>query len=286
MDKLQSRPDWEKIQQRYFETGDAAPVLAGITELVEQMAVDAFQRAVEPLATNDVAMLAVGGFGRRELFPYSDVDVLILVERESHAAALKNPLAEFIRLLWDSGLRLSHSVRTVAECAEIHDNNIELSISLLDRRFLAGSNDLLAKLEGKLPEFLERQGRPLARHLVRMSRARHEKFQGTLYHLEPDVKETPGGLRDLHMIAWLGQLRKPDPEVAERLAAPARFLHSLRCFLHYRAGRDQNLLSFDSQEEIAGQPFQPFHEPAEFMREYFRNARIDLHRSPAHAGPE
>ena len=273
MDKLQSRPDWEKIQQRYFETGDAAPVLAGITELVEQMAVDAFQRALEPLATNDVAMLAVGGFGRRELFPYSDVDVLILVERESHAAALKNPLAEFIRLLWDSGLRLSHSVRTVAECAEIHDNNIELSISLLDRRFLAGSNDLLAKLEGKLPEFLERQGRPLARHLVRMSRARHEKFQGTLYHLEPDVKETPGGLRDLHMIAWLGQLRKPDPDVAERLAAPARFLHSLRCFLHYRAGRDQNLLSFDSQEEIAGQPFQPFHEPAEFMREYFRNAR-------------
>ncbi|HUA21564.1 MAG TPA: HD domain-containing protein [Bryobacteraceae bacterium] len=237
------------------------------------MAADAFRETLERTATNPVAMLAVGGFGRRELFPYSDVDVVILVERESHVAPLKNPLAEFMRLLWDSGLRLSHSVRTVAECAAIHENNIELSISLLDRRFLAGSSDLFAKLESILPRFLERQGRTLVRHLGGMLRARHEKFQDTLYHLEPDVKETPGGLRDLHMIAWLGKLRKPDSEVADRLAAPARFLQSLRCFLHYRAGRDQNLLSFESQEEISGQSFQPCHEPAEFMREYFRNAR-------------
>ena len=84
-------------------------------------------------------MLAVGGFGRRELFPFSDVDVLILIERESQAAGIKNALSEFVRLLWDAGLRLSHSVRTVAECAEIHEGNIELSISLLDRRMLSGS---------------------------------------------------------------------------------------------------------------------------------------------------
>ena len=73
----------------------------------------------------------------------------------------------------------------------------------------------------------------LTRHLCQLARERHEKFQGTFYHLEPNVKETPGGLRDLHLIDWLGKLRKPDEEVAARLIAPTRFIHSLRCFLHY-----------------------------------------------------
>ena len=88
-------------------------------------------------------MLAVGGYGRRELFPYSDVDILILIDRESPAAELKDALSEFVRLLWDSGLRLSHSVRTIAECTELHEQNIELNISLLDRRLLGGSSRAL-----------------------------------------------------------------------------------------------------------------------------------------------
>ena len=219
-------------------------------------------------------MLAVGGFGRRQLFPFSDVDVLILIERESQAAGIKNALSEFVRLLWDAGLRLSHSVHTVGECAEIHEGNIELSISLLDRRLVTGSSELYAKLETKLPAFFERQGRVLTHHLCQLARERHEKFQGTFYHLEPNVKETPGGLRDLHLIHWLGKLRKPDEEVTGRLVAPTSFVHSLRCFLHYQTRRDQNLLSFDAQEALAAQPYVSFAEPADLMREYFRNARI------------
>src|SRR5262249_15420309 len=155
------------------------------------------------IGPNGSAMLAVGGFGRRELFPYSDVDIVILVERESQTIALKHALAEFVRLLWDSGLRLSHSVRTVAECTELHEQNIELNVSLLDRRLLGGSAELYRKLESKLSAFLERQSRPLARHLCRLVRMRHGKYQDTFYHLEPDVKETPGGLRDLHLVGWL-----------------------------------------------------------------------------------
>ncbi len=273
MQKLHSRPEWQQLQQQFFATGDAAPVLAGLSSLIERMSMDAFQATLAALRDPNV-MLAVGGFGRRELFPFSDVDVLILIERESQAAGLKNALSEFVRLLWDAGLRLSHSVRTVGECAEIHEGNIELSISLLDRRMLAGSPDLYSKLESKLPVFFERQGRVLTRHLCQLARERHEKFQGTFYHLEPNVKETPGGLRDLHLIHWLGQLRKPDEEVAARLAAPTRFIHSLRSFLHYQTRRDQNLLSFDAQEALATQPYLAFAAPAELMREYFRNARV------------
>jgi [protein-PII] uridylyltransferase len=274
MNKLHSQPAWQQIQQQFFATGDAAPVLAGLSALIEQTTIDAFETSFRTGSNPGVAMLAVGGFGRRELFPFSDVDVLFLIERESQAAGIKNALSEFVRLLWDAGLRLSHSVRTVAECAEIHEGNIELSISLLDRRMLGGSPDLYAKLESKLPGFFERQARVLTRHLCQIARERHEKFQGTFYHLEPNVKETPGGLRDLHLIDWLGKLRKPDEEVAGRLVAPAKFVHSLRCFLHYQTRRDQNLLSFDAQEALTTQPYLSFREPADLMREYFRNARV------------
>jgi len=274
MNKLQSQPAWQQIQQQFFATGEAAPVLAGLSARIEAMTIGAFETSFRTVHHPSVAMLAVGGFGRRELFPFSDVDVLLLIERESQAAVIKNALSEFVRLLWDAGLRLSHSVRTVTECAEIHEGNIELSISLLDRRMLGGSPDLYAKLESKLPGFFERQSRALTRHLCQLARERHDKFQGTFYHLEPNVKETPGGLRDLHLIDWLAKLRKPDEEVAGRLLAPARFVHSLRCFLHYQTRRDQNLLGFDAQEALITQPYLSFSQPADLMRQYFSNARV------------
>src|ERR1035438_5087501 len=274
VEKLHAEPAWERIQRKFFESGEAAPVLAGLTGLIDEMALRAYQVSLAPAFPDSIAILAVGGFGRRELFPYSDVDILILMDRESQTAGLKDTLSEFVRMLWDAGLRLSHSVRTIAECAELHEQNIELNISLLDRRLLGGSGELYGKLEAKLGQFFERHSRSLSQHLARLARARHRKYQDTFYHLEPDIKETPGGLRDLHLVGWLSKLRKSDPAASAHLAAPARFFSSLRCFLHYRAGRDQNLLSFEAQEDVALNSISPFHSPAEFMREYFRNARV------------
>ena len=274
LEKLHSEPAWEAIQRKFSETGEAAPVLRGLTGLIDELVLRAYQASLGPAFPAPLALLAVGGYGRRELFPYSDVDILILIERESQTAGLKDALSEFVRLLWDAGLRLSHSVRTIAECAELHEQNIELNISLLDRRMLGGSSDLNTKLEAKLTPFFERHSRTLAQHLARLARVRHRKFQDTFYHLEPDIKETPGGLRDLHLVGWLSQLRKSDAAGSGLLAAPARFLGSLRCFLHYRDGRDQNLLSFEAQEELAKRAVSPIHSPAEFMREYFRNSRV------------
>jgi len=274
VEKLHSSPAWDEIQRTFFATGDARPVLSDLSAIIEEIAARAYGSSLAPAKQVDLAMLAVGGFGRRELFPYSDVDILILVERETDVAPIKEPLAEFVRLMWDAGLRLSHTVRTVAECAEIHEGNIELSISLLDRRLIGGSPDVAAKLEGKLPRFLQRQSRALSRRLCQLTRARHAKYQGTFYHLEPDVKETPGGLRDVHLIGWLAKLRASNTTPDEALDGPARFLESLRCFLHYQAHRDQNLLSFEAQEAIVQETFQPARETAAFMREYFRNARV------------
>ncbi|HYK17257.1 MAG TPA: HD domain-containing protein [Bryobacteraceae bacterium] len=270
--KLPSTAAWDQLRAAFLTSPDPNPVLAGITELVEDLAANAFRQTLDPLG--ELAMLAVGGFGRRELFPCSDVDILILIENEAQTAVLKPVLPEFVRLLWDSGLRLSHSVHTVAECLELNEHNIELSISLLDRRLLEGSAAVSDKLDSRFPAFLDRRARTLTRHLCQMTRARHAKYQGTFYHLEPDIKETPGGLRDLHSLAWLAELNNAISAPADRLAAPAHFLQTLRCHLHYQSGRDQNVLSFEAQHDLTQQAFLGFREPAEFMREYFRNTRV------------
>src|SRR5579864_7648306 len=106
--KLQTTAAWEQIREAFFGSGDASPVLSGLTEVIDQMALQAYQASLVAAAPTGVAVLAVGGYGRRELFPYSDVDILVLEERESQTAGLKDALSEFVRLWWDSGLRLSH----------------------------------------------------------------------------------------------------------------------------------------------------------------------------------
>src|SRR5260370_41730400 len=140
-EKLRSSRCWDQIQQDFFSSGDAAPVLAGLTNVTDQIALQAYAASLAPAFPNGLAMLAVGGFGRRELFPYSDVDIMLLVEREALAADLKEPLSEFVRLLCDAVLRLSHSVRTLAEFTEVHEENIELNISLLNRRLARGRSN-------------------------------------------------------------------------------------------------------------------------------------------------
>ncbi len=279
--KAELQSAWEMVREEFFRTGDSARVLEARTEAVEAAVIRAHEEVLAPAFGSGLALLAVGGFGRRELFPFSDVDVLLLVDQEPHARAPRDALSAFLRTLWDSGLRLSHSVRTPSDCCEIHDGNIELTVSLLDQRLLAGGADLYRRLMEGLPRFLRGQREPVARHLCRLTRTRHARYQDTIYHMEPNIKETPGGLRDVHVIWWFHRLAcagsvVADPSEQEALSelAPARdSLSALRCFLHYRAGRDNNLLSFDAQEEMCAQPFSSPAEPAARMREYFRHAQ-------------
>jgi [protein-PII] uridylyltransferase len=272
LEKLHTSAEWQRIQGEFFATGNAAAVQAGLTAVIDRLAMEAFGATLASAFPKGAAMLAVGGFGRRELFPYSDIDIMVLLDSEALTGSIKDSLSGFVRLLWDAGLRLSHSVHTVNECLEVHEQNIELNISLLDRRFLAGDHDVFAKLESRFPGFLSKQSPKLGKHLCDLTRARHTKFQDTLFHLEPDVKETPGGLRDLHFINWLARLR-PEQRSDTQLESAAAFLSSLRCFLHYQAGRDRNILNFEAQESVTEQVFTQVKTPPLWMREYFRNAR-------------
>ncbi len=270
---------WDEVRGRFLATGDAAGALEARSALVDEAVLAAWRRILAPACPGGMALLAVGGYGRRDLFPYSDVDLLFLVETPP-AGERKQALAEFLRVLWDEGLRLSHSVRTPKECCGLDDNNVELSISLIDQRLLAGDRALYETFRRRWPRFLHSRRQDLTDHLCRLARERHAKYHGTFQHLEPDVKETPGGLRDLHLLEWLERLHagtEDAPRPAGELGPARSFLSAVRCFLHFRAGRDDNRLSFEAQEELARQSFVPAGGPAALMRRYYLHARA-VHR--------
>lgn len=251
-------------------SGNAASAVLGRSTLVDQLVTQAFRTHLAPAFPHGMSVLAVGGYGRRELFPFSDIDLLLLIDKEIEGDTQREALSVFLRSLWDNGLRLSQSVRNLAECCHFDQNNVELSISLIDERFLIGDHDLYEQLSAKLPKFFRSNRGNLLKHLVKLTNQRHAKFHDTIYHLEPNIKETPGGMRDLHVIGWLSRLRTGDAGVDKNLDEAREFLSGVRCKLHYKAGRDSNILTFDLQEELAG-------DPAAWMREYYRHAR-DIYR--------
>ncbi|MBV9505816.1 MAG: [protein-PII] uridylyltransferase [Acidobacteriia bacterium] len=265
------------VQEAFLATGDSVTALAERTGQVDRVVTEAAAQLLFPETPSGLAMLAVGGYGRRQLFPYSDVDILLLYESERLAIANKESISRFLQRLWDDGMRVSHSVRTPAECTEVHDQNTELNISLLDQRYLAGDRTLYARLMGKMPRFILGNRDALIRNLSQLTRERHGKFANTFYHLEPNVKETPGGLRDYQLICWLAQMRDTEPsrlgtaDPSPELQQAFRFMARLRCYLHCESGRDQNVLSFEAQDTAAEQ--WQISDPADWMREYYRHAR-------------
>jgi [protein-PII] uridylyltransferase len=273
LEKLRTANAWRQIEREFFATGQAGDVQSGLSQAIDALVVEAYRASIESILPQGAALLAVSGYGRRELFPYAAVDILVLLDGESPWVSLREPLSEFVRLLWDAGLRLNHTVRTVSECLEFREQNIDLSISLLDPRFLAGDSTTHARLENKWPAFLEKHGPKLSQHLCQLTRVRHAKYQNTPQHREPDVKETPGGLRDLNLIGWLSKLG-PQEAPAEKLNSAAAFLSTIRCYLHYRAGTDRNLLGLEAQENLLAQPFARAKTVSAFMREYYRQARV------------
>jgi [protein-PII] uridylyltransferase len=244
----------KQIRDQFFRTRDAAAAIANRTARVDAIVKQRWQWMPQ-----DVALLAVGGYGRSELFPYSDIDLLILTADERTQLTIKEPLSMFLRDLWDQGLRISQSVHTPADCNQIDSSNAELAVSLLDRRLLAGNETLFSQIRDPRPD--------LGRNIVHLTNERHAKFQGTIYHLEPNVKDSPGGLRDLQVLRWLAKLGAGDHD----LPAGVPVLFEIRCFLHYLSGRDDNKLSFERQDEIA--VLHGSVSPEALMRQYYRAVR-------------
>ena len=238
-----------------------------------------------------LAVFAMGGYGRGELAPFSDVDVLFLCANESAERDAHELIRSATQAMWDVGLRASPATRSLKECERLDgEGKLEFAISLLDRRFLLGDRALGALFEEKtLPNAVLREGASLQAQLAETAFARHHKFGNTIYHLEPNLKECPGTLRDYHLIHWLAMLRKLEQQRAwppatradghgsPDLAAAFEFLTSTRCFLHYRHNRDDNVLDWTAQDEAAarsvGLETLGSVDPAYWMRTYYRHAR-------------
>ncbi len=204
--------------------------------------------------------------------------------------AYKDAIRQFSQELWDLKLKLSPASRTLAECDRFDANNTEFTISLLDCRFLAGDRELFVRLHDKLiPKLVMRESKALLQGLAEVTRERHGKFGQTVFHLEPNLKETPGGLRDYNVACWLALISSmgklgdwPDASllrapVRKQMDAALEFLMAARCFLHFRHGRDDNSLSWEAQDEAAARKIGAADaadvSAADWMRIYFRHAR-------------
>jgi [protein-PII] uridylyltransferase len=249
-----------------------------LTELAKRShEVDEVVRKVfgDTLQTSSLSVAAVGGYGRSELFPFSDIDLLILTPGVEVPKPEREAIAAFLQALWDSGLRLSQSVRTVEECLTLHENNVELNSSLLDHRFLSGDSTLYGRFSTRQPDFLRKCGAALAHSIADLTRIRHGKFQGTIYHLEPDLKDAPGGLRDVHVVRWLRRLQAENEE--GELTEAFGLLVQLRLGLHKWAKRDNNILSFEAQDVLTAESTKHarhFATAEDLMRDYYRQARV------------
>lgn len=282
--------DWELAKEHFFSTGDGLSSVANRTNAIDKIVANGFAECFPHAERDGIAALAVGGYGRSQLFPHSDVDLLLLFNDNRLIKGSEEALAKLLALLWDAKLRLSHSVRTPKECTTIAPENAELNISLLDSRFLSGGQALYQELrEVQLPRFYLREQGALLRNLIELSQARHKRQGKTIYHLEPNIKECPGGLRDFQLACWISQLihvkqeelplsekHLPDREGAEWPEAK-RFLFAVRCYVHYFVGRDNNKLTFELQDRVsqAGseKAFSKVDLTEDWMRDYFRHVR-------------
>jgi len=276
----------------FAATGDGRAAVAQRTRFIEGMLKRLWRELVssrEP-APENLALVATGGFGRGWLFPYSDIDLLFLYADRAGEEDHKDVVRHFSQELWDLKLKLSPASRTLAECDRVDANNTEFTISLLDCRYLAGDRELFARLHDKvIPKLVTREAKALLQGLSEVTQERHNKFGQTVFHLEPNLKEAPGGLRDCNVASWLGLISSmgklgdwPDTSslrvpVRKQLDAALEFLMAARCFLHFRYGRDDNTLSWEAQDEAAARSIGASGaagiSAADWMRIYFGHAR-------------
>lgn len=285
--------EFDRIEKSFAESGDGRAAVAARTSLVESVLLRLWTETVSPDSGTPpgVALVALGGFGRSGLFPHSDVDILFLFESSSAESKVKGEIRDFSQSLWDLRLKLSPVSRKISECERFDPENLEFIISSLDCRYLAGDCNLFERLrERVIPRLVGQESKMLVERLGELTRTRHAKFGFTVFHLEPNVKDAPGGLRDHNLVAWLSiisalekagewsSVRSPLPPNTQRQFESAfEFLTSVRCFLHFRHGRDDNTLAWEAQDQAAARRIgiggdEPL-TAAEWMRAYFRNAR-------------
>ncbi len=256
--KQQLKADRQVVIAAFQADGKPEKLLRSLRHSVDGVLARAWQEAGLPPGT---ALVGVGGYGRGELFPHSDVDLLILLQ-QSPDAATQEKLEELVQLLWDLGLEIGHSIRTVDECMVESKADITVQTSLLEARLVCGNADLFAQLQQRYETAMDPQAFFQAK--TAEMRQRHAKYEDTAFSLEPNCKESPGGLRDLQVILWVAKAAGLANSwrtlatgglitltEARQLMEKERAFKDIRVRLHLHAGRREDRLVFDVQTAIA-----------------------------------
>ena len=238
----------------------------------------------------NATLAAVGGYGRGELYPQSDVDVLILIPDE--AKVDNTSISGFVGALWDLGLKIGHSVRTPDECISLASTDITVMTTLIETRLLAGEGALLDEVTKRLDEERVWPSAEFFNAKIEEQSTRHEKFGLTGYSLEPNVKSSPGGLRDIQVIGWIARrhfgISLDELPTGEFLSEEELgllneghdYLSRVRFALHTQTGREEDRLLFEHQQTLSKQwGFEDHGKLAveQFMQAYFRNVQAVSH---------
>jgi [protein-PII] uridylyltransferase len=255
----------KELEQRFIAEENVELLVRARAQFIDALLHATWQHQLSATLASRLALLAVGGYGRGELHPHSDVDLLVLVPGDVELATDDGAqLEKFIAFLWDIGLEVGHSVRTPAQCAEESTADVGVMTTLLEARLLTGDAALLNDMRAALSPEKVWPSRRFFEAKLQEQRDRHLKANDTAYNLEPNVKTGPGGLRDLQTIGWVAKrhfgVQSFDQLVAKGFLAPAElrklkqaqaFLWKVRFGLHVLTGRHEDRLLFDHQIKLA-----------------------------------
>jgi [protein-PII] uridylyltransferase len=278
------------IRRQFDQSHNGRAAIHARSDLIDRIIIELWNAA--RVGTEDrISLVALAGYGRQQMFPCSDVDLMFLSRALLSQHSQKQAIPKICQALWDLHLRVSPTVRTLDECGKLHRDNSEFNISLLDCRNICGDAELFYELKSEvIPRTVRREALELQQKLIDLTADRHAKYGRTIFHLEPNIKECPGGMRDYHVATWLALIAEIEKTeswptsghpasstLAETAHAAFDFLCSARCFLHYQQARDLNTLTYETQSEAAtagiGLKERAEMNPAEWMRQYFRHAR-------------
>ncbi len=259
------------IKQKFLETSDGSLNVGLNSILIDSLLIHIFKKLYFHIFNNKeylFSIIAVGGYGRGELAPYSDLDLLFLLPNKVKKNQIKK-IEEVIQLtlymLWDLGYTVGHATRTVIDCIEKSKLDLTISTSLLEKRFIIGDHEVYSLLNYEFNFFIKTTKTiDFVEAKLEESELRHKRFGGSRYVVEPNVKDGKGGLRDLHTLIWISKFAYKVNTISELInmgallkneassfAEAQRFLLSVRCHLHYRALREDDRLAMDAQLDIA-----------------------------------
>jgi [protein-PII] uridylyltransferase len=285
--------DVDRIQKQELSAGlSASSLVSERCHLIDAIIVEIwrdFELDVSVDGTTPPVLAAVGGYGRGELHPHSDIDLLILLPDDA-GGSFNQPIERFIMFMWDIGLEVGHSVRTVNECVELSAQDITIATNLMEARLLFGDESMFNRMQNLTGVEHIWSSHDFFRAKLDEQINRHHRYGDTAYNLEPNIKESPGGLRDLQIIGWVAKrhynvstlqdlVSKGFLSQSEHddLANNQDFLWKIRFALHYLAGRREDRLLFEYQPSLAAQFGYSDNDRQlaveQFMKRYYRTIR-------------